>query len=219
MASAASSGNSHGWAEQTDANGAEESRRASAVLDGSLARFRVDRMRESPFSLLSGMVCLSVEHSVVRGGQREVFRVSVFSDDSSDSAPCALKVFSMREDSYTEWDMLVAHEDDLTVPSPYAVGLVEHGGVQRWAMLMEFVEGTSLSELMEDVRRRTGHGMFLEDALLIMAPIVRFAANCCHSRRVDVHRNIKPSNIVIDVNRATRLLDFGIASNVRGGCC
>ena len=49
MASAASSGNSHGWTEQTDANGAEESHRASAVLDGSLARFRVDRMRDRRF--------------------------------------------------------------------------------------------------------------------------------------------------------------------------
>lgn len=217
MASAASSGNSRGWTERTDANAAKESRRALAALNGSLARFRVDRMREAPFSLLSGMVCLSVEYSVACGGQGEVFRVSAFLDDASYSASCALKVFSTREDAYTEWDMLVAHEDDLTVPSPYAVGLVEHEGVQRWAMLMEFVEGTSLSELMKDTRRRTGCGMFLEDALCIMAPIVRFAANCCHSRRVDVRRDIKPSNIVIDVSQTTRLLDFGIASNARGG--
>lgn len=174
-------------------------------------------MREAPFSLLSGMVRLSVEHSVACGGQGEVFRASAFSDDSSDSVACALKVFSTREDTNTEWDMLVAHEDDLTVPSPYAVGLVEHEGAQHWAMLTEFVEGTSLSEVIEDVQRRTGHGMFMEDALRIMAPIVRFAANCCHSCRVDVHRDIKPSNIVIDVRRTTRLLDFGIASNARGG--
>lgn len=66
--------------------------------------------------------------------------------------------------------MLVAHEDDLTVPSPYAVGLVEHEGAQHWAMLTEFVEGTSLSEVIEDVQRRTGHGMFMEDSLRIMAP-------------------------------------------------
>lgn len=44
MASAASSGNSRGWTERTDANAAKESRRTLEALNGSLARFRVDRI-------------------------------------------------------------------------------------------------------------------------------------------------------------------------------
>jgi hypothetical protein len=73
----------------------------------------------------------------------------------------------------------------------------------RW-LVMEYVEGSSLGEL---VRRE---GPLAPDAA---APLLWQAADAlvaAHSAGI-VHRDVKPSNILVDRHRRVKLTDFGIA--------
>ena len=71
-------------------------------------------------------------------------------------------------------------------------------------LVQELVEGESLAARL---RRRGPIGP--EDALPILATVAE-ALDYVHSRAV-VHRDVKPSNVLLARNGATKLADFGIA--------
>jgi serine/threonine protein kinase len=71
-------------------------------------------------------------------------------------------------------------------------------------LVMEYVEGTTLSQLVKD------EGAIAPDEA---APLLWQAADAlvaAHAAGI-VHRDVKPSNILVDLDRRVKLTDFGIA--------
>ncbi len=77
------------------------------------------------------------------------------------------------------------------------------GQSQQW-LVMEYVEGTDLSEL---IRRR--RGLSPDDVAPILAQVASALA-AAHGAGI-VHRDVKPSNILVTPDGQVKLSDFGIA--------
>lgn len=130
----------------------------------------------------------------------------------------ALKEYASREAASAEWEMLYAHRDERTIPHPHVYGFFQTGKEgawhpeRHWGVVMELISGEALSALLANEDRRMR--LAAEDALVITAPVMEWLSHSCrNSRRRDVHRDIKPQNIILEKGGATRLIDFGIASN------
>ena len=72
------------------------------------------------------------------------------------------------------------------------------------AIVMEYVEGTSLKELIADESQRT-----FTLASKIALHVLR-GLSVAHGQQI-IHRDIKPGNIMVDVNGTVKLSDFGLA--------
>ncbi|MCA9285883.1 MAG: protein kinase [Phycisphaerales bacterium] len=90
----------------------------------------------------------------------------------------------------------------------YAVG--EARGVRFLAM--EFVEGQGLDEVLDEAAKK-GERLPVPTVLRWGAELAR-ALDYAHGRGI-VHRDVKPSNIRIGDDGRPRLLDFGIARDLR----
>ena len=73
-------------------------------------------------------------------------------------------------------------------------------------LIMEYIEGQSLAEIL---KARPGKRLPLPEALRILYQIGR-ALHFAHKNQV-YHRDVKPSNILIDHNDRAYLTDFGVA--------
>ena len=73
-------------------------------------------------------------------------------------------------------------------------------------IVMQLIEGTSLDNLLES---NTHHRVETHDAIPIVQDILK-ALNYAHQQGI-VHRDVKPSNVLLDQNNQAMLIDFGIA--------
>ncbi|MDP9090006.1 MAG: serine/threonine protein kinase [Pseudomonadota bacterium] len=78
----------------------------------------------------------------------------------------------------------------------------------RYFLVMDYVDGQSLQKLISDRGKLEEHR-----AIEILDGVLQ-ALECAHSHGI-IHRDVKPSNILIDRTGRARLADFGIA--VRAG--
>ena len=92
---------------------------------------------------------------------------------------------------------------------PNAVAIFDAGFDAELAyFVMEFVDGPTLASYLE----RRGR-LPVDDAISI-ADQVLAALDAAHSHGI-VHRDVKPSNILLDSDGSVRLADFGIAKSIR----
>ena len=149
------------------------------------------------------------------GGQSSVYKVRAL---DGGAGVFAVKLFATRVAAEREWDVLMAHRNEATVPLGYSFGILSGAPAATWggryAVVMEYVEGATLERLLGDEGYRGT--LTLEEALRVIAPIVRFCANSQDSRSLDVHRDIKPANIMIGEDGRVRLIDFGISAGSGG---
>jgi len=81
----------------------------------------------------------------------------------------------------------------------YEFGMAEN----RWFLAMEYVEGKTLREVLNDQK-------FDESVILKIVRQIADALAATHQRGI-VHRDIKPENIIVAANGTIKVLDFGLA--------
>lgn len=101
----------------------------------------------------------------------------------------------------------MARERDIgaLLEHPHIARLYDAGFDERMRpyLVMEFVDGLPIDEWC------TLHGLALRERLRLFLQVVRAVAYA-HARLV-VHRDLKPTNVLVAVDGSARLLDFGIA--------
>ncbi|NTV37924.1 MAG: serine/threonine protein kinase, partial [Anaerolineales bacterium] len=81
-------------------------------------------------------------------------------------------------------------------------------------LVMEYIAGHTLKKMLKD---RRGVPVPWREAARILAPVAR-ALDAAHKHRERIiHRDVKPSNILIDPYGIPMLTDFGIARSLESG--
>jgi ABC-type branched-subunit amino acid transport system substrate-binding protein/DNA-binding beta-propeller fold protein YncE len=149
-----------------------------------------------------------VEAAVGRGGMGVVYRAT----DLSLQRPVALKLIApeLAEDDrfrrrFLRESRLAASLDHPSVVPVFEAG--EHEGTLYIAM--RFVEGRDLTTLL----RRDGT-LGRERSLPLLAQIAG-ALDAAHRRGL-VHRDVKPSNVLVDEDGHAYLTDFGVSKQLAG---
>ena len=148
-----------------------------------------------------------LEACVGAGGMGIVFRA----EDLATGRPVAIKLLDASDDA----DLVRARREAaalMALAHPHVVEHIAHGTADgRLFIAMEWIEGTTLAE------RIATTGLTLGEAVVI-AHRVGLALGAAHAAGF-VHRDVKPSNILVvesDVARA-KLIDFGVARVAGGG--
>ncbi|WP_169927315.1 serine/threonine-protein kinase [Labilithrix luteola] len=142
-----------------------------------------------------------VEAAVARGGMGAVFRV----DDPTLRRRVAIKV--LRNDVPADTDDLPRFVREARIAAqlthPNIVVIYEVGDVLGVPFIaMEWIEGKSFSLCLRQ-------GMPFDERVRILGEVATALA-FAHDRGV-VHRDVKPSNILVDGRGRSKLVDFGIA--------
>lgn len=132
-------------------------------------------------------------------------------EDETGSRTLALKLYASYDDAQWEHRLLRTFSDCQVIPEVYDIGFATVDGEMIPAVLMEYIEGPSLADLMRD-----DEGCFPPAQAVEMAfPLLKFLALVSDprtSRALMAHRDIKPANIIVDADeRCLRLIDFGKA--------
>ncbi len=94
------------------------------------------------------------------------------------------------------------------IESPHAVGHLAHGTTEGGSpyLVTEYVVGASLRELLAE---RNPPRLGIPEALHVLLGIAE-GLEACHAAEV-IHRDVKPSNILVGVDGSVRVNDYGIA--------
>ncbi len=108
---------------------------------------------------------------------------------------------------------LIASLNHPNIVQVYDFDVVERDGEQVYYMVMTYIEGRTLRQLMEE-RRACGKRFSLEEIGTIMRGVCA-ALSYAHKRGM-VHRDVTPGNILFNAEGQPVLADFGIARLVEG---
>ena len=151
----------------------------------------------------------SVEERVGVGGMAEVYRAR----DSLLGREVAVKVLSerfSRDRSFVERFRREA-QSAANLNHPNIVSLYDFGGDDStYFIVMEYIDGSSLGDIIRQ------DGPLLPERAAEIASDVAQALQRAHSAGI-VHRDIKPTNIMITSSGQTKVTDFGIARAMGDG--
>ncbi|WP_079913406.1 serine/threonine-protein kinase [Paenibacillus sp. 32352] len=153
-----------------------------------------------------------IESVIGRGGMSTVYLAQ---DLRLPGKRRAVKEARLEEDEayagLAEADMLVRlNHPNLPDIIDYYAG--ERGGYSY--LVMDYIEGETLLQRFERSGRRLGLDQVM-DYSLQLCDLFQYL----HSRRPEpiIYRDLKPSNLMIDVQERLRLIDFGIARSYKAG--
>jgi non-specific serine/threonine protein kinase/serine/threonine-protein kinase len=143
-----------------------------------------------------------IEHLIDRGGAGEVY--AAHRADGTFRQRAALKL--LRHGAVAEASRFQSEREILARLEHPGIARLLDGGVARDGrpyMVMEYVEGTSLTE-------------YCDSAQLGLTGRLKLFANVCDvvsyaHRCLVVHRDLKPRNILVTQDGRVKLLDFGVA--------
>lgn len=148
-----------------------------------------------------------VEKEIARGGMAHVVRA----EDTLLGTIVALKILPPALSS--QWRSIEEIKEEaritMSLNHPNIVKLHQFESTPKYKFLvMEYIEGESLGEVVFKKGR-----LPLEEVLGYLSGVCS-ALDFAHSHGV-IHRDIKPDNLLIDLNGTVKLTDFGIAQKVR----
>ncbi|MBI4617046.1 MAG: protein kinase [Planctomycetes bacterium] len=149
-----------------------------------------------------------------RGGAGSVFRV----EDVRDGRVRALKLLLSARDSDERARHRFRREIEATrmLQHPNIIRIYdvdEHQGLPYFTM--DHVEGETLQAILDKRKGRAGEDPGLRTLVKFLAEILDALAYA-HSQGI-VHRDVKPSNILVDREGRARLTDFGLAKRTLSG--
>ena len=154
-----------------------------------------------------------VERVIRRGGMAQVY----YGEDVKLHRPVAIKVIDGRYRSNPDYAKRFVREAQ-------AVAQWRHENIiqifyaddedELYYYVMEYVDGLDLSQLLA-IYARDGELMPHDDVLLI-GRAVASALDFAHHRGV-IHRDVKPSNVMVSSLGRVLLMDFGLALSVDDG--
>jgi len=153
-----------------------------------------------------------IEQPLGRGGMAFVYKAM----DITLKRPVAIKVIApnLTEDRYQD---RFEHEAQsiATLDHPHIVPVYYFGKSRAlYYLAMKLIEGETLETL---INRYAKQGEFLPTAdILRLMEGVTSALDYAHSKGV-IHRDVKPSNIMLDSTGHAYLTDFGLALNINRG--
>ncbi|MEB3011737.1 Stk1 family PASTA domain-containing Ser/Thr kinase [Parvimonas sp. D2] len=98
----------------------------------------------------------------------------------------------------------VANLNNQNIVKIYDVGQHIEDGKTFNYIVMEYIKGKTLNELIKD------KGRLNSNAVVAISKQIANALDCAHKHHI-IHRDIKPHNIIIDENLNVKVTDFGIA--------
>ena len=99
----------------------------------------------------------------------------------------------------------------LSHPNIAGVRVLEKDEMGEYHLVMELAEGESLRRWSR--QKRKGAGVPLEEAIPVLRQVAA-ALDYAHSEKV-VHRDVKPGNVMVDAKGRVKVLDFGLAAQIR----
>ncbi len=149
-----------------------------------------------------------VEEEITRGGMGVIYRATSVVDPSK---RVALKVIrdelamdEKQRQRFINEGKVIDALDHPNVVKVYERG--EHN--QRLYIAMEYLEGRTLAEVIQESTQR-GDMIPVKRCLSVMKELTDAVATI-HVKGI-VHRDIKPTNVIVTSNDGVKLLDFGIA--------
>ena len=121
-------------------------------------------------------------------------------EESGMKKPVAIKViFPCNKEAFSDDEISLLRRESITlsrVSSPFVVTLVEAITTRtEFVVVMDYLDGSSLQQLIDDARRR-GNGPMTETEALGCCKDVLQGLLAIHTKGL-VHRDIKPSNIML----------------------
>lgn len=109
-----------------------------------------------------------------------------------------------------EWIARLGYEAEIlgrlehpAIARVYAAGSVDHQGVVQPYLIMEWIEGRTITE------HATSAQLSVADRLTLFLQIID-GVHFAHQQGI-IHRDLKPGNILVDARGQPKILDFGIA--------
>ena len=189
-------------------------------IDTTLREFKLEEA-EFSFELKRelGSSAYQLAHDFSSEGT-ELYAASCISHAQRDLKKCAAKITGDIELAHNEWDHLVNIRSTI-FPTAFMLGkLVDENAPgpngERIVIIMELIEGETLSSLMEQGFGEPGDPAPVEKALEIISPLASGFHDLELSLHPFVHRDVKPDNIIISTHggkRRVRMIDLGVASH------
>ena len=147
-----------------------------------------------------------IESLVARSGMASIFRGT----DLRDNHPVAIKIPHPDVESDPALYDRFRREEEIgkTLDHPGVMKVFVDENRSRVYMVMEWVEGRLLRKILDEQ-----HKLPPERAVSLALRILD-ALGYIHAPGV-VHRDLKPENIMVDEDDAIKIIDFGIAGNVK----
>lgn len=138
---------------------------------------------------------------------------SVFEATDSTGRRVALKMMSAKAAAYPDYREMFEHEVKALrkLSHPSIVNIVGEPFSDSSGNLflpMEYIEGRTISQIVQD----PSHGPYSESAALPLFTQLLDVFSYIHSNAC-IHRDVKPSNIMIRPNGSVCVIDFGIAKD------